>query len=137
MLLLHRLSVLSTNPGIHQGFRFYIFFSFINIHLLSFPSLIVLILVIFFLRAESILSEKLPFFRLHNPLSDFSYFYPPSAYSIPRIFSTCRSSLKIRVTLFLVIPLLSNPWIRRYRYISRMLNAISIIVKITSTAPWQ
>lgn len=119
---------------ITQGFRFYIDFPFINIHLRYFPLPILFPLVLSSFGTESILSENLPFFRLHNPLFSFLNFYPPSIYNIQHRFSACRSSRKIHVTLFLVILLLSNPWIRRYRYISRMLNAISINRKITSTA---
>ena len=40
----------------------------------------------------------------------------------------------IRLTLFLAILLLSNFWIRRYRYSSLMLNPIIIRLNITSTA---
>ena len=132
--LYQKLSKIALHEQKAQGFRFYIDFPFINIHLRYFPLPILFPLVLSSFGTESILSENLPFFRLHNPLFSFLNFYPPSIYNIQHRFSACRSSRKIRVTLFLVILLLSNPWIRRYRYISRMLNAISINRKITSTA---
>ena len=67
----------------------------------------------------------------------FYWSYPPFWYRSSFTFSVSRSSRKIRLTLFRMITLSSNLWIRRYKYSSLILNPMIIRLNIVSTAPWQ
>ncbi len=104
-----------------------------------------LLLPVFFCPCE-INTHKLPlshllrisgFLILISRFLILSSLYPLPPYRTFFTSSVCRSSQKIRLTLFLLIPLFINPCILRYRYISLILKPMISRFHITSVAPWQ